>query len=67
MERAESFATIPVARMHGPGEEINGFLLHPGLIDACIQILIAMLPPTHVPLSIDVLTGSALLGAPPGQ
>jgi acyl transferase domain-containing protein/NADPH:quinone reductase-like Zn-dependent oxidoreductase/acyl carrier protein len=37
-----------------PVSESGGFLLHPGLIDACIQVAVAQLPPTSLPLSIDL-------------
>ena len=42
-----------IVRVSRPVTDWDGFVMHPGLIDACIQGLIARLPPTYLPLSIE--------------
>ncbi|HWY85266.1 MAG TPA: beta-ketoacyl synthase N-terminal-like domain-containing protein, partial [Gemmataceae bacterium] len=42
-----------VSRLRRPVPDADGFILHPGLIDACIQAMISRLDPTYLPLSIE--------------
>ncbi|MGE0533423.1 MAG: type I polyketide synthase [Pirellulales bacterium] len=53
-----------VSRIRLPAADQEGFLLHPGLIDACFQILIAKLGTTYVPFSVETLRVSPAWGVP---
>jgi len=52
-----------LSRSCRPVVETGEFPLHPGQIDACFQLPIAMLASTHVPLSIDTLVYSPAAGS----
>lgn len=60
-----AFAELDVAsRIRLPAADQEGFLLHPGLIDACFQILIAKLGTTYVPFSVETLRVSPSWSVP---
>jgi acyl transferase domain-containing protein/NADPH:quinone reductase-like Zn-dependent oxidoreductase/acyl carrier protein/NADP-dependent 3-hydroxy acid dehydrogenase YdfG len=60
-----AFADLDVAsRIRLPAADQEGFLLHPGLIDACFQILIAKLGTTYVPFSVETLRVSPSWSVP---
>ncbi|MBX9789162.1 MAG: type I polyketide synthase [Pirellulales bacterium] len=60
-----AFAALDVvSRMRLPAADQEGFLLHPGLIDACFQILIAKLATTYVPFSVETLRVSPSWSVP---
>jgi acyl transferase domain-containing protein/NADPH:quinone reductase-like Zn-dependent oxidoreductase/thioesterase domain-containing protein/acyl carrier protein len=53
-----------LGRLEAPHNQVRTHVLDPGLIDACFQLLIASLPPTYVPLSIDAVRVFAPDGIP---
>ena len=62
--RVSSNEAETLSRVFPPTSETGDFLLHPGLLDSCIQLVLARLPPTYLPLSIDQLRFDPPFGQP---